>query len=83
MICASCIIEGQVQIGVDSILQPFCKLTSSDTGAVTIGERNIIEEMCIIRNSIIEHGNILHVGTIIDDSKVCLYMNIIICFLYN
>lgn len=71
MICANCIIEGQVQIGTETVLQPLCSLTADGAdGKVLVGERNVIEEMSVIHNSAIGHGNIIQVGATIEDSEV-------------
>lgn len=70
MICASCDIEGQVQIGAETVLQPQCRVKSTRSEGVNIGERNVVEELCVLSNSNIEHGNVIQVGTVVEDSQV-------------
>eukprot|EP01041_Mallomonas_annulata_P011819 gene11819-24768_t len=72
MICSEAIIDGDVQIGADSIIHPTCKILASEGNSVTIGERNIIEERCHILDSSLEHGNLIEVGVHITNAKASI-----------
>lgn len=73
MICASSHIEGEVEIGAETILHPLCHIACKPGGKVILGERNVIEETCRITDSMIGHVNLIQVGTVLEDSTVQLY----------
>ena len=70
MICENASIKGSVQIGDGSVIHPFAIVSAGDDVLVTVGERNIIEEKCLLVDSSIGHGNLIEVGTQINDSII-------------
>lgn len=62
-ICDKTCILGNCVVGVDSVLLHTTLHGEDDGAAVSIGERNIIEMKCIIKNSTIKHSNIISIGS--------------------
>ena len=74
MICANTRLEGSVQIGADSILHPTCMIFAKEGTSIVIGERNIIEERCKVRDTSLGHGNLIEVAAEITNSTVLQYI---------
>ena len=70
MICDNVSLKGSVQIGDGSVIQPLCSFVAEDDVSITVGERNIVEEKCLILNSSLGHGNLIEVGTCIRNSQL-------------
>ena len=70
MLCESVLIEGDVVIGVETVLHPLCKISANEGSQVCLGERNVVEELSVVTNSNIGHANLIQVGCVIDRSKV-------------
>jgi bifunctional UDP-N-acetylglucosamine pyrophosphorylase / glucosamine-1-phosphate N-acetyltransferase len=62
----SCLIDSDVQIGADTIIEPFVHIT----GNSRIGEDCRIRSFSVIHNSQIANGVIVRPGCIMDDAKV-------------
>lgn len=71
MICDETKIEGEVEIGVDTIVLPQVILhASSPDNKVNIGERNIIEERVEVLDSSIGHANLIEAFSTISGSTI-------------
>jgi carbonic anhydrase/acetyltransferase-like protein (isoleucine patch superfamily) len=71
MICEDTIIDGEVEIGADTIVLPKATLrASSSETKVLIGERNIIEERVEVLDSIIGHANLIEAFSTISKSNI-------------
>ncbi len=74
MLCESAIIEGDAVIGVETVLHPLCKISAQRGFQVCLGERNVVEELSAVADSIVGHANLIQVGCLIDRSKVSLHV---------
>jgi len=62
----SCVIDTDVEIGADTIIEPFVQLL----GKTRVGSDCRISSYSVIRNSVIEDGVLILPGCVLDDSQV-------------
>jgi bifunctional UDP-N-acetylglucosamine pyrophosphorylase/glucosamine-1-phosphate N-acetyltransferase len=62
----TCVIDSDVEIGTDTIIEPFVQLL----GKTKVGSDCRIRSYCVIRNSEIGNNATINPGTIMDDSRV-------------
>ena len=75
MICSDCSISGEVIIHKDAVIHPKVSLSATESG-VTVGNRTMIEEYCIISGSSIEEDCLIEVGSHITMVKVAWTMSV-------
>jgi len=63
---ATCVIDTSVEVGADTIIEPFVQLI----GKTRVGSDCRIRSYSVLTNSVIDDGVLINPGTIMDDSNV-------------
>ncbi|HET7207431.1 MAG TPA: bifunctional UDP-N-acetylglucosamine diphosphorylase/glucosamine-1-phosphate N-acetyltransferase GlmU [Terriglobales bacterium] len=62
----SCVIDADVQVGADTVIEPFVQLL----GTTRIGSDSRIRSYSVIKDSVIGDGVLVRPGTIMEDSRI-------------
>ena len=63
---ASCVIDSDVEVGADTVIEPFVQLL----GKTRIGSDSRVRSYCVIRNSQVGDGVVVRPGTIMEGARV-------------